>query len=62
MTIGSISKVNESLAGVAKAGASQKPLSRMNKSELIAYATRLGLSTEGTVPELRKRIKDAQTD
>ena len=56
MTLG-IAEFNN---GGAPAAAEDKPLSKMNKAELQALAGTLELDTEGTVKELRDRIKAKQ--
>jgi len=40
----------------------QKPLSKMNKKELVEECQSLGLNTKGKVPELRVRIRTARKE
>jgi transposase len=58
MTIG-IAEFNNGGAAPA-AQPTEKPLSKMNKGELQELAGTLELDTEGTVAELRERIKEKQ--
>ncbi|MGB0818880.1 MAG: hypothetical protein ACPGQQ_08190 [Candidatus Puniceispirillaceae bacterium] len=46
--------------GAPAAAPAQKSLSKMNKGELQKLAGELELDTEGTVAELRERIKAKQ--
>ena len=39
-----------------------KPLSKMRKSALVEECTERGISSEGTVPELRSRLRQARKE
>lgn len=51
-------KAPEPVKAAPAQAASKTPLSKMKKDECISECRRLGLSTEGTVPQLRERIKN----
>jgi hypothetical protein len=59
MTNLGIAQFNTAFNGgeVAKPASTEKPLSKMNKAELEAACIAAGVSAEGTVKELRERLK-----